>query len=130
MEDFYSLCNQIELTLRTILECTIQTRDSTSYLPFQISKDSQSHHEMPPAGMAHNTISYSEYLGVIKKQVSYAKAVYDILSDAARQIKNEPPQQPPMQQMPSQQQQQLIPPQMNPHGIPMQQQQQMQPNMG
>lgn len=97
--------------MRTILECTIQTRDSNNFLPFTISKENQT--DIPLGGMGNNTISYSDYVNVIKKQVSYAKSIYDILSDSARQIRAEPP--PPQPMMPPQalQQQQQILPQMS-----------------
>lgn len=57
--------------------------------------------------MVNNTISYSDYVNVIKKQVSYAKSIYDILSDSARQIRVEPP--PAMMPPQTLQQQQILP---------------------
>lgn len=106
LEEFYATCNQIEIHLRTILECTIQTRDSNNFLPFSISKDIE-----VPLGTV-GTVTYADYLNIIKKQVSYTKSVFDILSDSARQVRGEPPVMPPQQTLQQQQQHQLPPMQM------------------
>lgn len=104
LEDFYSLCNQVELYLvrpviflffslifvcfpkRTTLECTIQSRDSRSYLPFNVSK------ELPPdvnqMQQRQDAVTYQQYLNIIRQQVTYAKSIYEILSDSVRQIKD------------------------------------------
>lgn len=37
-----------------------------------------------------NTLNYNQYLGHIKKQVIYAKTIYETLSDAVRHIKDAP----------------------------------------
>lgn len=36
LEEFYSICNQIELNLKTIQECVLQFRDSQQYLPIPV----------------------------------------------------------------------------------------------
>lgn len=114
LEDILALCNQIELCLvsvfcnnslandfinfiffhflnhqRTILECTIQSRDSKTYLPFQVSNEFSLEQ---PTMMPDNSQpkSYASYLNVIKKQVTYAKSIYEILSESVKQIKTTP----------------------------------------
>nr|XP_027197233.1 mediator of RNA polymerase II transcription subunit 29-like [Dermatophagoides pteronyssinus] len=89
LEDILALCNQIELCLRTILECTIQSRDSKTYLPFQVSNE----YNLEQPGMLQDNTqpkSYASYLNVIKKQVTYAKSIYEILSESVKQIKTIP----------------------------------------
>jgi len=106
---------------RTILECAIQTRDSNTYIPFQISKEYQT--DLTQAGMLQdNSISYTQYLSIIKKQVNYAKSVYDILQEAVKQIRQTDPPIMPQQQQPQQQTNQINP-------MIQQQQQQQQSNM-
>lgn len=107
LEEFYATCNQIELHLKTILESSIQTRDSNNFLPFTISKEIEVPH-------GSNTVSYSDYLNIIRKQVNYTKSVYDILAESAKQIRGESPQQT------LQQQQQLPPMQLPQPQIPLQ----------
>ncbi|OTF71654.1 mediator of RNA polymerase II transcription subunit 29-like protein, partial [Euroglyphus maynei] len=89
LEDILALCNQIELCLRTILECTIQSRDSKTYLPFQVSNE---YSLEQPTMLPDNSQpkSYASYLNVIKKQVTYAKSIYEILSENVKQIKKTP----------------------------------------
>lgn len=67
------------------MECSIQTRDSNNYLPFLVSKD------IKPDPNQETTLSYPQYLSVIKKQVNFAKTIYDILSEGAKQIKQSEP---------------------------------------
>jgi len=126
LEDFYSLCNQIEFCLRTILECAIQTRDSNSYIPFQIGKEQQI--DFTPPGMLLNsesTVGYPQYLSIIKKQVNYAQTVYDILQETVKKIRQSDQPMMPQPVVPQPQQQPPLPqqPQMNPINPLMQQQQ-------
>ncbi|KAJ6217851.1 hypothetical protein RDWZM_009008 [Blomia tropicalis] len=110
LEDFYGICNQIELILRTIIECHTQTRDSQNYLPFNVIKEQMSVGSEIPE----NSLAYNHYLNLIKKQVSYAKSVYEILSESVKQIKApeapiipQPQQMNPIQQQQQQQQGQM-----------------------
>lgn len=61
-----------------------------------------------------NSLAYNHYLNLIKKQVSYAKSVYEILSESVKQIKApeapiipQPQQMNPIQQQQQQQQGQM-----------------------
>ncbi|UXI17052.1 mitogen-activated protein kinase 14B-like [Sarcoptes scabiei] len=96
LEDILALCNQIELCLRTILECAIQYRDSQNYLPFQVTTDYNQNPEVPPQTLndPSNPKSYTQYLYVLKKQIAYAKSIYEILSESTKQIKQLPATQP------------------------------------
>lgn len=56
----------------------------------------------PPSMMNDNSLNYHQYLNLIKKQVTYARTIYETLSDTVKQIKQT--DQPMMQQAPPQQQ--------------------------
>ncbi|XP_077522347.1 mediator complex subunit intersex [Amblyomma americanum] len=84
LEDFFSICNQIELNLRTIQECSLQLRDSHQYLPVPVVAT-----KPDPSNPQDGTLSYSQYINTIRAQVSFAKAVQDVLNEGARRI-NQP----------------------------------------
>ncbi|XP_077537962.1 mediator complex subunit intersex [Haemaphysalis longicornis] len=84
LEDFFSICNQIELSLRTIQECALQLRDSHQYLPVPVVAT-----KPDPSNPQDGTLSYSQYINTIRAQVSFAKAVQDVLNEGARRI-NQP----------------------------------------
>ena len=69
---------------KTILECSIQSRDSHVYLPFNVTKSDTAD---PNA----DSISYNQYLMTIKSQVNYAKSVHDMLVAGAKCIGNSDP---------------------------------------
>ena len=52
----------------------------------------------PISMMNENTLNYNQYLSLIKKQVSYAKTIYDTLSETVKQVKQPEQQQPVMLQ--------------------------------
>lgn len=84
LEDFFSICNQIELSLRTIQECALQLRDSHQYLPVPVVAT-----KPEPSNPQDGTLSYTQYINTIRAQVSFAKAVQDVLNEGARKI-NQP----------------------------------------
>ncbi|XP_054154262.1 mediator of RNA polymerase II transcription subunit 29-like [Oppia nitens] len=82
LEDFFSICNQIELHLKTIHEVAIQVKDSHLYLPFNINKlDVDVNTAITPDSM-----SYNQYIMTIKNQVNFAKSVHDMLVDGSKRI--------------------------------------------
>ncbi|CAG2169252.1 unnamed protein product [Oppiella nova] len=91
LEDFFSICNQIELYLvsdssaenKTILECAIQARDSHQYLPFTVNKTDNI--ETNP-NMTPDSMSYNQYLMTIKGQVNFAKSIHDMLVEGSKRI--------------------------------------------
>jgi hypothetical protein len=84
LEEFFSICNQIELHLKTIQECVIQQRDSQKYLPFNVSSKADSSGMIE--GSQDNTVSYGQYLTTIKTQIHYGKVIQETLLDGARKI--------------------------------------------
>lgn len=75
------------------MECAIQLRDSQNYLPFQVSNDL--HYDSQQSILDNNIKSYPHYVNVVKREVTYAKSLYDILSESSKQIRQstEYPQQ-------------------------------------
>lgn len=67
------------------MECAIQLRDSQNYLPFQVSNDLP--YDSQQSMLDNNIKSYPHYINVIKREVSYAKSLYDILSESSKQIR-------------------------------------------
>lgn len=84
LEDFFSICNQIELHLKAIQECTLQHKDSIQYLPLHVSLGKQEQTSGPVQDG--NYLSYIQYLSTIKGQVNFAKSVQEMLSEGARKI--------------------------------------------
>ena len=83
LEDFFSICNQIELHLKTIQECTLQQKDSITYLPLHVSLGKQDASAGPSQ---ENYLTYSQLVSVIKGQVNFVKSLQDMLNEGSRKI--------------------------------------------
>jgi len=84
LEDFYSICDQIELQLRLAIECSAQNADSNKNTPVPIvgrlgKTDAQT-------GQPEPTQSYAHYLGTVRTQISCAREIHDSLVDCAARI--------------------------------------------
>ncbi|EAT37825.1 AAEL010217-PB [Aedes aegypti] len=79
LEEFYSICDQIELNLETAKLCMQQGASSQQYLPIPVAPTQ-------PNPAETNALSYSQYLDVVKIQTSYAKDIHHILICAAQNI--------------------------------------------
>lgn len=101
LEDFYSVCDQIELhlvgkistyftntsltnclklfqkTAKTVIE---QTNSSNTYLQMTVN-----HTRLEPIP-EQNTISYTQYIDLVRTQINYSKEIYDTLWSAAQNI--------------------------------------------
>ncbi|XP_052272418.1 mediator of RNA polymerase II transcription subunit 29-like [Dreissena polymorpha] len=77
MEDFYSLCDQVESNLRLALEMQAQQLDSTKYTPapVHIPKSTDS------MGISEQSIPYPQFLVTVKQQITYAKDMFEILAE-------------------------------------------------
>lgn len=82
LEEFYSICDQIELNLQAAIGCASQVSSSQRHVPTQVSVRQE------PV-INQEIISYPNYVGVAKNQVSYVKDVIDTLNDAAHNLSNE-----------------------------------------
>lgn len=84
LEDFFSICNQIELNLKAIQECTLQQKDSAQYLPLNVLPNkTDSSGGQPPQ---QEWLTYSQYLSTIKGQVNFGKAIQEMLTEGARKV--------------------------------------------
>ncbi|XP_063709507.1 mediator of RNA polymerase II transcription subunit 29 [Culicoides brevitarsis] len=80
LEDFYSVCDQIELHLKTAKAVIEQTNSSITYVPLAVN-----HTRMDPIP-EQNTISYPQYIDLVRTQINYSKEIYDTLWSAATNI--------------------------------------------
>ncbi|XP_046670029.1 mediator of RNA polymerase II transcription subunit 29 [Homalodisca vitripennis] len=85
MEEFYSICDQIELHLKTSIECMNQGASSQRYLPLAVAATRT---ELIP-NQDMNILTYPQYLSTVRAQVLYAKEVHDMLLTAAQNISAE-----------------------------------------
>ncbi|XP_034835747.1 mediator of RNA polymerase II transcription subunit 29 [Maniola hyperantus] len=82
LEEFFSLCDQMELHLRTAITCIQQAQSAAHYLPLTVIPsrlDSGS-------STQETTLSYPQYLNTVRLQISYAKDIHDTLVAAAQNI--------------------------------------------
>ncbi|XP_065346822.1 mediator of RNA polymerase II transcription subunit 29 [Cloeon dipterum] len=83
VEEFFSYCDQIELNLKTAIECASQGTSSHKYLPLQVSLS------RTEAGMVtpqQDSISYSQFLNTAKLQVGYARELHDAFQAAIQAL--------------------------------------------
>ncbi|KAL1138836.1 hypothetical protein AAG570_008898 [Ranatra chinensis] len=83
MEEFYSICDQIELHLKTSIECLNQNASSQRYLSLAVAPTRT---EAMPNPQEMGSLTYPQYLATVRAQVSYAKEVHDMLLSAAQNI--------------------------------------------
>lgn len=78
LEEFYSICDQIELHLKTSIQCMQQSAASQRYLPVKVATTGPL--------MDNSSIPYTQYLSTVRTQISYAKDIHDTLICAAQNI--------------------------------------------
>ncbi|XP_072049064.1 mediator of RNA polymerase II transcription subunit 29-like [Amphiura filiformis] len=77
LEEFYSICDQVELHLRLAQECSSQYSDSQRHTP----------HPLPvKPDVNAETQTYSQYVSTVKSQVSCAREVHDALLDCSNKL--------------------------------------------
>ncbi|XP_076393311.1 mediator of RNA polymerase II transcription subunit 29-like [Megachile rotundata] len=82
MEEFYSICDQIELHLKTSIECLSQNSSSLRYLPVSViptRTDTVGAQEGP-------ALTYPQFLMTVRAQVAYVREIHDTLVSAAHSI--------------------------------------------
>ncbi|CAG4959750.1 unnamed protein product [Colias eurytheme] len=82
LEEFFSLCDQMELHLRTAITCIQQAQSAAHYLPLTVIP---SRMDSGPTTQE-TTLSYPQYLNTVRLQISYAKDIHDTLVAAAQNI--------------------------------------------
>jgi mediator of RNA polymerase II transcription subunit 29 len=76
LEEFYSICDQIELHLQTSRRCIQQASNAQVYIPVPVV----------PQAAQENALSYSQFRELVNTQLTYAKDVHDTLVMAAQNI--------------------------------------------
>lgn len=83
LEEFYSICDQIELHLKTSIKCLSQAESSNRYLNIPVAPTRSEN--MP--GVNDNSLTYPQFLSTVGAQVSYTKElIHDTLVAAAQNI--------------------------------------------
>lgn len=86
LEEFLSSCNSIELSLRTMQECLTLGKSSVQNLPIAVSNMKSDNLEGRIEPIEPNsTVSYNQYLSVVRYQVEMAKSIKSILDDFVNQ---------------------------------------------
>ncbi|XP_026279401.1 mediator of RNA polymerase II transcription subunit 29 [Frankliniella occidentalis] len=80
LEAFYSTCDQIELHLKTAIECLNQGASSQRYLPLNVLP-TRTEHQPGQEGLL-----YPQYLATVKAQIQFAKQMHDILIMAVQNL--------------------------------------------
>ncbi|XP_062872972.1 mediator of RNA polymerase II transcription subunit 29 isoform X1 [Trichomycterus rosablanca] len=80
LEEFYALCDQLELCLRLAHECLSQSIDSAKHSPNLVPTATK------PETVQNEALSYSQYLSMIKSQISCAKDIHNALLECSKKI--------------------------------------------
>ncbi|XP_076832167.1 mediator of RNA polymerase II transcription subunit 29 isoform X2 [Brachyhypopomus gauderio] len=86
-EEFYALCDQVELCLRLAHECLSQSIDSAKHSPNLVPTATK------PDTVQTESLSYSQYLSMIKSQISCAKDIHNALLECSKKITGKSQQQ-------------------------------------
>ncbi|XP_066159119.1 mediator of RNA polymerase II transcription subunit 29-like [Euwallacea fornicatus] len=81
LEEFYSICDQIELHLKTSVKCLSQAESSNRYLNVPVIPM-----RSEPMGMNENSLTYPQFLATVGAQVTYTKEIHETLLAAAQNI--------------------------------------------
>uniref|UniRef100_W5KCG0 Mediator of RNA polymerase II transcription subunit 29 n=1 Tax=Astyanax mexicanus TaxID=7994 RepID=W5KCG0_ASTMX len=87
LEEFYALCDQLELCLRLAHECLSQSIDSAKHSPNLVPTATK------PDTVQTESLSYSQYLSMIKSQISCAKDIHNALLECSKKIAGKGQQQ-------------------------------------
>ncbi|XP_026736037.1 mediator of RNA polymerase II transcription subunit 29 [Trichoplusia ni] len=82
LEEFFSICDQMELHLRTAITCIQQSQSAAHYLPLSVMP---SRLDTGPT-TTDSSLSYPQYLNTVRLQITYAKDIHDTLVAAAQNI--------------------------------------------
>lgn len=79
IEEFYSICDQIEIHLKTSMHCIQQNTALQRYLPTTVVPT-----RVEPCPNNENALAYPQYLTAVRQQIAYAKDLHDTLVCAAK----------------------------------------------
>ncbi|ODM91740.1 Mediator of RNA polymerase II transcription subunit 29 [Orchesella cincta] len=74
-EEFFSLIDQLEVHLRTSIECLNQSGQSAKYLPVPVTPNKTD-----------NSMTYPQYIELVKGQIAYAKEIHGALTEASQRM--------------------------------------------
>lgn len=80
IEEFYSICDQIELNLKTAIECLSQNSSAMRYLPIPVMPT-----RIETAG-TQETQTYMQFLMTVRTQISYFREVHNMLLAASHSV--------------------------------------------
>ncbi|XP_048356036.1 mediator of RNA polymerase II transcription subunit 29 [Sphaerodactylus townsendi] len=87
LEEFYALCDQLELCLRLAYECLSQSFDSAKHSPTLVPTATK------PDAVQAESLPYTQYLSMIKSQISCAKDIHNALLECSNKITGKVPSQ-------------------------------------
>ncbi|XP_060113865.1 mediator of RNA polymerase II transcription subunit 29 [Heteronotia binoei] len=87
LEEFYALCDQLELCLRLAYECLSQSFDSAKHSPTLVPTATK------PDAVQTESLPYTQYLSMIKSQISCAKDIHNALLECSNKITGKVPSQ-------------------------------------
>lgn len=87
LEEFYALCDQLELCLRLAFECLSQSFDSAKHSPTLVPTATK------PDAVQAESLPYTQYLSMIKSQISCAKDIHNALLECSNKITGKVPSQ-------------------------------------
>ncbi|KAM4687144.1 mediator of RNA polymerase II transcription subunit 29 [Rhinophrynus dorsalis] len=85
LEEFYALCDQLELCLRLAYECLSQSYDSAKHSPTLVPTATK------PDAVQTESLPYTQYLSMIKSQISCAKDIHNALLECSKKIMGKTP---------------------------------------
>ncbi|XP_027711043.1 mediator of RNA polymerase II transcription subunit 29 isoform X2 [Vombatus ursinus] len=80
LEEFYALCDQLELCLRLAYECLSQSYDSAKHSPTLVPTATK------PDAVQAESLPYPQYLSMIKAQISCAKDIHNALLECSNKV--------------------------------------------
>uniref|UniRef100_A0A8C3GPB4 Mediator of RNA polymerase II transcription subunit 29 n=1 Tax=Cairina moschata TaxID=8855 RepID=A0A8C3GPB4_CAIMO len=83
LEEFYALCDQLELCLRLAHECLSQSFDSAKHAPALVPAAPKGEGGTAGGG---ESLPYTQYLPLIKAQIAGAKDIHNALLEGANKI--------------------------------------------
>ncbi|KAF5304426.1 hypothetical protein FQR65_LT07956 [Abscondita terminalis] len=81
LEEFYSICDQVELHLKTSIKCLSQGESSNRYLQLPVAPTRNEN-----LGIPDNTLTYPQFLSTVNAQIAFTKEIHDTLVAAAQNI--------------------------------------------
>ncbi|XP_045187266.2 mediator of RNA polymerase II transcription subunit 29-like [Mercenaria mercenaria] len=81
IEEFYAICDQLEVNLRLALEMQAQQIDSNKYTPLPVT--------IPKSDMTmseQQSVPYPQFLVTVKHQITCAKDMYEMLNEFTKKL--------------------------------------------